>query len=151
MSRSNQGSSGLAMINVPVEPPSATPIETQEPLAEQPQPPIEYRVVLDSQEIESALLVHNAKHYGQAKETPFGHALLNDILRTDGTSDFCKQVLDDNYDSTIDLDSTSQELRLMLDPVFRLCPRTLVMAGEDFYIASSSLPWPLKKSTRKIR
>jgi hypothetical protein len=75
MSRSNQGSSGFAMIKVPVEPPSATPIEAQEPLAQQP-PPIKYRVVLDSQEIELALLVHNAKYYGQAKEFPFEHAPL---------------------------------------------------------------------------
>jgi hypothetical protein len=67
MSRSNQGSGGLAMIKVPVEPPSATPIEAQEPLAQQPTLPIEYRAVLDSQEIESALLVHNAKHSGRAK------------------------------------------------------------------------------------
>ena len=32
MSRSNQGSGGLAMIKVPAKPPSATPIEAQEPL-----------------------------------------------------------------------------------------------------------------------
>jgi len=103
------------MIKVPVKPPSATPKEAQEPLAQQLPPPIEYRVVLDSQEIGSALLVHNAKHYGQAKETPFGHAPLYNLLGTAGTSNFCKQVLDGNYDSAIDLDSTSQELRLMLD------------------------------------
>ena len=47
MSQSNQGRGGLAMIKVPVEPPSATIIETQESLTQQPPPPVEYRVVLE--------------------------------------------------------------------------------------------------------
>jgi len=134
------------MIKVPVKPPSATPKEAQEPLAQPPPPPIEYRVVLDSQEIESALLVHNTKHYGQAKETPFGHAPLYNLLGTDGTSDFCKQVLDGNYDSAIDLDSTSQELRLMLDQLKRkeLPPISANIQYSDFVQGLRS--WPEKTS-----
>ena len=71
-------------------------------------------ILLDVEEIHSALLERNQQHFHQAAETPFGHGFLYDLVGYSGISKVAQDIEDRRFLEGFDLESILPETRQVI-------------------------------------
>jgi hypothetical protein len=98
---------GLDRLDVPQRTPAGTVSTHQQPAEAQ-------EILLAVDDIHTALLEQNKKHFHQAADTPFGHGILQDLVGYSGLNEAAMAILTGSFLDNPDLPDLLPKIRQMI-------------------------------------